>query len=197
LLFSSKDVCREGVLHSLVVKHSRTVPGLYIYESSSHDVYLNLAREEYLFDNLPKGSRSFLVYVDSPSIVFGKHQNPWRECSVAVLKEQGIPLARRISGGGTVYHDLGNLNFSFLLPKTGFDRRKNLALIVQSLGRLGIRAEISERHDIMVGNQKISGNAFCFRRERALHHGTLLIRSELDALHGSLAGTVGIETFAV
>lgn len=171
--------------------------GLYRYDSTSNDVYCNLAREEYLFDALPEGTRAIILYVDSGAVVYGKHQNPWRECSVRELQRRGIPLARRISGGGTVYHDLGNLNFSFLLPKEGFDRRANLALVVRALRRVGVQATISDRHDLLLGGRKISGNAFCFRRNRALHHGTLLVRSKLEALRGALVGLSGIESFAV
>jgi len=170
---------------------------IYLYHSTSDDVFRNLAREEFLFDHLPEGSKALLLYVDSPAIVFGKHQNPWRECSLAVLRERGIPIARRISGGGTVYHDLGNLNFSFVLPKEGFNRHKNLTYVAAALGRLGVEAEINDRYDIYAGGKKVSGNAFCFRRERALHHGTLLVRSKLKDLRGALVGMKGIETFAV
>lgn len=171
--------------------------GCYRYDSDSNDVQVNLAREEYLFDTLPPGSRALIFYVDSSAVVFGKHQNPWRECSVRELARRDIALARRISGGGTVYHDLGNLNFSFIQPKEGFDRRANLAIIVRALSRLGVHATISDRHDLMLDGRKISGNAFCFRRDRALHHGTLLVRSALEALRGALVGMDGIETHAV
>lgn len=174
-----------------------TTNGLYRFDSNSHDVYLNLAREEYLFDAISEGSRALLFYRDASAVVFGKHQNPWRECSVRELGRLGVPLARRISGGGTVYHDLGNLNFSFLLPKEGFDRRANLELVVRALRRLGVEATISDRHDLLFEGRKISGNAFCFRRNRALHHGTLLVRSELQSLRGALVGMPGIESFAV
>ena len=170
---------------------------LYRYDSTSNDVYLNLAREEYLFDALPEGARALLFYVDSSAVVYGKHQNPWRECSVRELGRRGIPIARRISGGGTVYHDPGNLNFSFLLPKEGFDRRANLALVVRALQRTGANATISDRHDLFLDGRKISGNAFCFRRNRALHHGTLLVHAKLETLRGALVGMPGIESFAV
>lgn len=185
------------MVQSASVNELPNARGTYLCRSSSNDVYLNLAREEYLFDHLPDGSLALLLYVDSPSVVFGKHQNPWRECSIAALRERRIPLARRISGGGTVYHDLGNLNFSFILPKEGFDRRGNLAMVVRALQRLGVAARISERHDLLIGDRKISGNAFCFRRSKALHHGTLLVRSRLEELQDSLDGMPDIHTFAV
>ena len=187
----------RDVVDSELVKDLILGADVYLYRSTSSDVYLNLAREEYLLERLPETSHGLLLYVNSPSVVFGKHQNPWRECSVVALRDRGIPLARRISGGGTVYHDLGNLNFSFLLPKEGFDRRRNLETVVRALTSLGIEARISSRHDLTVDGGKISGNAFCFRRGRALHHGTLLIHSELGQLKGALKGSAGIETFAV
>lgn len=169
----------------------------YLFLSDDDDVYRNLAREELLFDALPEGARALLLYIDAPSIVIGKHQNPWRECSVPSLKRRGIRLARRISGGGAVYHDLGNLNFSLLMPKRGFDRRGNLAPVVRALRRTGIEARVNDRHDISAGGRKVSGNAFCFRHERALHHGTLLVHAGIDGLRDLLTGLPGIETFAV
>ncbi|HUZ18244.1 MAG TPA: lipoate--protein ligase family protein [Spirochaetia bacterium] len=161
------------------------------------DIYENLSREELLFEGCGADELRFLLYVDSPCVVIGKHQNPWREAAAWRVKRGLLTLARRISGGGTVYHDLGNLNFSFILPKRLFDRRFNLEVVVSALERLGIHATVSPRYDIMVAERKVSGNAFCFRRELALHHGTLLVRSRLGDLHDALSGMEGITTRAV
>jgi lipoate---protein ligase len=164
---------------------------------ASTDVYENLSREELLFEGCGEDELRFLLYVDSPCVVIGKHQNPWREAAAWRVKRGSLTLARRISGGGTVYHDLGNLNFSFMLPKRLFDRRFNLDIVVTALERLGITAAVSPRYDIMVTERKVSGNAFCFRRGLALHHGTLLVRSRLGDLHDALSGMGGITSHAV
>ncbi len=169
---------------------------ILLFASQSRDVYENLAREEFLFDNLLDSEACLLLYVNEPCIVIGKHQNPWRECKTDLV-DHDLRLARRISGGGTVYHDEGNLNFSFLMPKRLFDRRRNLELAVRALSTIRIDADISSRYDLLAGGRKISGNAFCFRRERALHHGTLLIASRLERLRGALLGLQGITSAAV
>ncbi len=164
---------------------------LLIHRSESDDVYENLAREEYLFDAATPDTVCFLLYVDGESVVMGKHQNPWREIDVGTARAKGVAIARRISGGGTVFHDRGNLNFSFILPRRLFDRRANLEVVVRALGRLGIPAEVSPRFDILAAGRKISGNAFCFHREMALHHGTLLVDARLDRLGPLLDGLQG------
>ena len=92
---------------------------------SGTDPYENLAIEERVFDNLAPGAETLLLYVNSATVVIGKHQNPWLEVNLPELAKRKMALARRISGGGTVYHDTGNVNFSFLVPREGFDRRKN------------------------------------------------------------------------
>lgn len=180
---------------------------LFLHWSASADVYENLAREEYLFDGASADALTFLLYENEESVVVGKHQNIWREVDVGLARSREINLARRISGGGTVFHGRGNLNFSFLMPKAHFDRRRNLEIVVRALGRLGIEAEVSERFDLLVAGRKISGNAFCYRRDLALHHGTLLVDARIDSLRSLLAGIEGaarrrggqarIESFAV
>ncbi len=136
--------------------------------------------------------------MNDPVVVIGKHQNPWREVNLSALLEQGVPLLRRISGGGAVYHDRGNLNFSFLGSKDGFDRRQNLDFVRRVLLSLGIDADISDSVDLYAAGRKVSGNAFCFRRNKSLHHGTLLIHADLSRLHGLLSPVyMPIETHAV
>ena len=158
----------------------------------------NLAAEEYLFDTLPEGTRILFLYTNGPAVVIGKHQNPWLEVNIPELLEKQIPLLRRISGGGAVYHDEGNLNFSFLGPRNGFDKQGNLDLVRKALLSVGIRADIGGTADLWVNGKKTSGNAFCFRRERGLHHGTLLLKADLALLKGLLSPPViPIETHAV
>jgi lipoate---protein ligase len=169
-----------------------------IYLLSTFDPYLNLAIEEYLFDTMADDSRALLLYSNGSSVVLGKHQNPWREADISALREMELPLVRRISGGGTVYHDEGNLNFSFLSPKTGFDRRKNLQIVLEALELVGVKGSISDMYDLLVDGKKISGNSFCFRRNKALHHGTVLISARLEKMRKALNGAVDyIDTFAV
>ena len=164
---------------------------LFLHRSESDDVYENLAREEFLFDRATPDTLGFLLYIDGESVVMGKHQNPWREVDIGTARALGVAIARRISGGGTVFHDRGNLNFSFLMPRRIFDRRANLEVVVRALGRLGVAAEVSPRYDILAAGRKISGNAFCFHREMALHHGTLLVDARLDRLGPLLEGLQG------
>ncbi|WP_041401489.1 lipoate--protein ligase family protein [Salinispira pacifica] len=158
------------------------------------DPYTNLSLEEELFAscNWQEGEEFFLLYVNEPAVVFGKHQNPWKECNVQLLGERGIPLLRRISGGGTVYHDQGNINWSFIGPKEGFSQEENLEIIRHIAARFSDLSEadftIGERGDIFYRELKISGNALTFKGNTALHHGTLLINSDLDSLGSSLRG---------
>ena len=165
---------------------------------ASTNPYWNLAAEEVLFNTLPEGSGALLLYVNEPVVVIGRHQNPWLEVDLPELLRRGVSLVRRISGGGAVYHDEGNLNFSFLGPHEGFDRRKNLEFVRGVLLSIGIQTDISDSVDLYAGQGKVSGNAFCFRKNRSLHHGTLLIDTDLGRLQGLLSPPpVSIETHAV
>ena len=170
----------------------------HIYISQIHDPYLNLAVEERIFDTIPAGDRALLLYVNGPCVVMGKHQNPWLEVNLSAMHVTGTPLVRRISGGGTVYHDPGNLNFSFIGPRSHFDRLENLRIIQEGLSRLGIEATVTESYDLYAHGAKISGNSFCFRKEKALHHGTVLIDADMTTLRALLSPMdVSIQTHAV
>jgi lipoate---protein ligase len=165
---------------------------------TSHDPYRNLATEEHLLDDLSGDEEMLVLYVNRPVVVIGKHQNPWIEVNLPELDRRGISLARRISGGGTVFHDLGNLNFSFLGPKKDFDRRGNLSFVCEVLAGFGVAASVSEKFDLYADDRKISGNAFCYRRSSVLHHGTLLVDADLAALGGLLAPPeLAVKTHAV
>ena len=180
---------RDEVSMRTVMLEGAEAPRFYISRLSN--VLENLALEEYLYDSFTPGELYFLVYADDDAVVLGRHQNPWIECPVGALKAAGTPIARRISGGGTVFHDRGNLTFSFITEKKYFDKERNLAFVRNALLRLGIEGAISPRGDILVAGRKISGNAQCFRKEKALHHGTLLVRTDTDRLRASL-GFCGI-----
>lgn len=157
-------------------------PELRVVRLTSTDPLANLAAEEALFRSRDDARAVLLIWRNAPAVVIGRHQNPWRECDVAAIQRDGIPLLRRQSGGGTVYHDLGNANVSYMAHPDDYDQDRSFALIVSALKRLGINAHRTARNDIYVGDRKVSGNAFRFTRERNLHHGTLLINADLARL---------------
>jgi lipoate---protein ligase len=159
---------------------------LIVLHSSSTDVYANLAAEDLLLGRDGSPEPVLFIYRNAPAVVIGKNQNPWRECAVRRLDALGVKLARRISGGGAVYHDAGNLNVSCVLPRAAYERRDMLNLFIAALSALGVEAEIVNSTSLAVGGLKISGNAFCYRRDQVLHHGTFLMRADLDALHQAL-----------
>lgn len=147
-------------------------------------MYYNLAWEEFLVKN---ANEDFLLfYINSDAVVLGKHQNPWLEVNPALAKENNIAVARRLSGGGTVFHDLGNINFSFIRNKERdfVNFREHIEPISQALHQLGIVNRISERNDIFINEYKVSGNAEHVNNttKRILHHGTLLYNANLQEL---------------
>jgi lipoate---protein ligase len=169
---------------------------MLIVQSDSTDVYRNLAAEEWLFDHAPELPVLFL-YVNDPCVVIGKNQNPWRECRLSLMETEGVPLARRISGGGAVYHDGGNLNVSVMVPRTEYVEQKQYELIFQAIA-LQEKLSILGKNSLGVDGLKFSGQAFCHRRGRSLHHGTLLVNADLARLGRYLGPELeGIETKAV
>jgi lipoate-protein ligase A len=170
---------------------------MLIVRTEQRDVYHNLALEEWLLDNAPQ-LPVLVLYVNSPCVVIGKNQNPWRECMLSLMREEGVSLARRISGGGAVYHDEGNLNVSAIVSRTRYVEEKQYGLIFQTLDKFGIGACRQGKNSLVVDGLKFSGQAFCFRKNRVLHHGTLLVNSDLDRLKRYLGSEVEkIETKAV
>ncbi len=154
---------------------------LYYCESSGFDPYRNLAIEECLLEQVNSCAILYL-WQNENTVVIGKNQNPWKECKTALLTQEGGKLARRMSGGGAVYHDLGNLNFTILLPQQDYDADRQLKVIQQALESLGIPTERSGRNDILAQGRKFSGNAFYKNGKAAYHHGTLLVHSDLEKL---------------
>ncbi len=148
----------------------------------THDPYLNLAIEEHLFRN----SRDdvFMLWQNEPTVVIGKNQNVYAEINTELAEKRGIHIARRITGGGAVYHDLGNVNYSFITDARGegIDFKSYTAPIISALASLGVDCTLSGRNDLMLGDKKISGNAQFTSNGRTLHHGTLLFDSDLTAL---------------
>ncbi|MBA3889518.1 MAG: lipoate--protein ligase [Gemmatimonadaceae bacterium] len=147
------------------------------------DPTLNLALEEYVLRHKPADEDCLLFYVNAPSIIIGRNQNTIEEINTAVVDARGITVVRRISGGGAVYHDLGNLNFSFITPfeKGRFNRYDHFTKpVLSTLHALGVPAELGGRNDILAGGRKISGNAQFATATRMFSHGTLLFDSNLD-----------------
>lgn len=153
----------------------------------------NLALEECLFDSLKPGEPGwFLVWRNGPSIIVGRHQNTLEEIDEAFIRESGIPVVRRGTGGGAVYHDEGNLNFSFLTTISRNEKAEFapfMRLMVDALGDLGIQAELSSRNDITVAGRKISGSAQRRSGQKLLHHGTMLVDLNMSVLGRALTAT--------
>lgn len=138
----------------------------------------NLAREEALLLACGRGEidRPLLyLWQNANTVVIGRAQNAWRECATERMREEGCTLARRTTGGGAVYHDLGNLNFSFVVPRAQYDLQRQLSVIGAAVGAFGVACEFSGRNDLLAAGRKFSGNAFRFADGAALHHGTLLV----------------------
>lgn len=146
------------------------------------DPWWNLAVEEYLLDSMGEGECILYLWQNQNTVVIGKNQNPWRECRRELLEKEGGYLARRLSGGGAVFHDTGNLNFTFLVNKEDYSLERQVGVILAAVKKVGIAAEMTGRNDITVEGKKFSGNAFCFRKANAFHHGTLLVSADLGKL---------------
>ena len=171
---------------------------MLIVESQSLDVYRNLAVEEYLMDRVHDMGPVLFTWRSACAVVVGKNQNPWRECRLDLMETEGVPLARRISGGGTVYHDEGNLNYCVITKREDYREELVFSMVVQALQGFGIRAERSGKSNLAVDGFKFSGNAFAFRKGRALHHGTLLLNTDLSRLGRYLGPMLdGIDTHAI
>lgn len=153
-----------------------------IIRSNSMNPWWNLAIEEYLLDRVEKDQAILYLWQNQNTVVIGKNQNAWKECRTELLENEGGKLARRLSGGGAVFHDTGNLNFTFLVSRENYDRERQLKVILSAVKSVGIEAEMSGRNDLTVDGRKFSGNAFCFRRSNAYHHGTVLVSADFSKL---------------
>lgn len=153
---------------------------------------LNLAFEDWYFEHFEEDT--LRIWRNGPSVIVGKHQNALAECNLHFCRQQSLPVVRRISGGGTVYHDSGNLNFSFFRHADRerlIDYDTNLGVITGALHKLGYPVTVSERHDLFREQYKISGNAQHIRKGKALHHGTILYDANLSWLRSSIKRTSG------
>ncbi|MDN3440445.1 lipoate--protein ligase [Psychrobacter sp. APC 3279] len=155
---------------------------LRILKSAVTNPWFNLATEDWIFNTLNPDSHTLFLWRNSETVVIGRSQNPWVECKTDKMEADDVFLARRQSGGGAVFHDLGNTNFTFLSPSDAYDQEANFTVIINALKKLGIDATLSGRNDMQVGDHKISGSAFRHAADRSFHHGTLLVNANMQKL---------------
>lgn len=144
--------------------------------------YENLALEQYLTETAQEGVCTLYLWQNRHTVVIGRNQNAWQECRTTELEKDGGTLVRRLSGGGAVYHDLGNLNFTFCVRTQDYDLHRQQRVIVEACRLLGIPAEISGRNDVLTGGRKFSGNSFYSHDGHSFHNGTLLLHADLANL---------------
>ena len=151
---------------------------LQVVISEQYNPYVNLAVETWLTEHQEEGTVTMYLWKNERTVVVGLNQNPFAECDVKRLNDEGGHLMRRRTGGGAVYHDLGNLNFSFIADKNDYDVRKQQSVIQEALKCFGLEATISGRNDLLCQDRKFSGNAFFNGTQNNLHHGTILIKTD-------------------
>lgn len=154
--------------------------------SDSYDPWFNLAVEECIFRQMFPDQRVLFLWRNADTVVIGRAQNPWKECNTRRMEQDGVKLARRSSGGGAVFHDLGNTCFTFMAGKPEYDKTVSTQIILNALASLGIQATASGRNDLVVKNgddeRKVSGSAYKETKDRGFHHGTLLLSADLSRL---------------
>ena len=165
------------------------MPELAYLNLRGTDAAFNLAAEQYVFDALPRDRMYFMLWQNRSAVIIGKYQNTLAEINLPFVEENGIQVVRRLSGGGAVYHDLGNLNFTFIAD-AGDTETLDLELfcqpVVRTLAALGVTAQVNGRNDITIDGQKFSGNSQYMRGGRIMHHGTLLFDSDLSVVAKAL-----------
>ncbi len=181
-------LCKHSIMGKafIGVREEICMARIKIFTAEHHDPWFNLATEDWLFKSFEEDTHVLFLWRNKPCIVIGRFQNPWNECDLQAMERDGVVLARRQSGGGAVYHDLGNTNFTFMSPRESYDKDRNFAIIIKALSRFGVTAEQSGRNDVLVEGRKISGSAFRMATKKAFHHGTLLISADMGKLPGYL-----------
>ena len=152
-------------------------------ESASSDPRFNLALEQYVFEHMDKSEEYFMLWQNHNTVVVGKNQNTFSEINKQITDENNVTVVRRLSGGGAVYHDMGNLNFTFILDcqeQESLDIKLFSRPVAEMLNALGVPAQVNGRNDITVDGKKFSGNSQYIRNKRIMHHGTIMISSDLD-----------------
>ncbi|MBO6159538.1 MAG: lipoate--protein ligase [Firmicutes bacterium] len=155
---------------------------LYQAPSGCYDPFLNLAREEVLLRRVKEGQILLYLWQNQNTVVIGRNQNCYKECRVSLLESEGGILARRLSGGGAVFHDLGNLNYTFFAMREDFDTKRQTGLILDAVRSFGLAADATGRNDIEVNGRKISGNAYYLTKEACYQHGTVMIDVNADKI---------------
>lgn len=150
------------------------------------DPFRNQAIERHLMDTLPEDTAILFLWQNRSTVMLGRAQNPWYECPVDDFASKGGCVARRLSGGGAMYQDRGSLNFSFILPKTRFDIPRQLSTIGMAVGAFGVQAQASGRNDLSAEGRKFCANAFFKSGSAAMHHGTILVSSQLGQMVNAL-----------
>lgn len=155
---------------------------LLVCEGTGFDPHYNIALEKFLLESVPENTCILYLWQNKNTVVIGRNQNAWVECRTTLLEQEDGKLARRLSGGGAVFHDLGNLNFTFIMRQEDYDLDRQFDVILTACRNLGIRAEKSGRNDLLAEGCKFSGNAFYHSQGRSYHHGTLLVDADMDKL---------------
>ena len=154
--------------------------------SESHDPLFNLAVEEAIFNRMSPQQNVLFLWRNADTVVIGRAQNPWKECNTKRMEEDGVTLARRSSGGGAVFQDLGNTCFTFMAGKPGYDKHVSTQIVVNAMASLGLEVLALGRNDLVVrteeGERKISGSAYKETADRGFHHGTLMLDIDLTRL---------------
>lgn len=151
-------------------------------KSRSFNPWYNLSLEEYLLESVKEDEIILYLWQNENTVVIGRNQNAWKECAYQQLEEDGGKLARRLSGGGAVYHDLGNLNFTFIMNQKHYDLEKQHSVIIDALAKFNVKADFSGRNDMLIDGKKFSGHAYYTNNNKSYHHGTLMVNSDLDKL---------------